>query len=83
MEDFKTESLEGLITKLRSFITKNRDSVTDEDVDLLNECIRHLELFRDGLESGAVSLEHFSKAVEILVKLFLVAEKVQDFFDLI
>jgi len=62
---------------------KNRDSITDEDVDLLNECIRHLELFRDSLESGAVSLEHVSKAIEILVKLFVVAEKVQDFIDLI
>jgi hypothetical protein len=77
----KAESLEGLITELRSFTSKNRDSITDEDVDLLNECIRHLELSRNNLERGSISLEHISKAVEILVKFFVVAEKVQDFFD--
>lgn len=75
-------SVEGLIIDLRSFITKNRDSITDEDVDLLNECIRHLELFQENLERGVISLENISKAIEILMKFFVIAEKIQDFFDL-
>lgn len=78
----RTGSVEGLINDLRSFITKNRDSITDEDVDLLNECIRHLELFQENLERDVISLENISKAIEILMKFFVIAEKIQDFFDL-
>ena len=62
------QNIDRLIQGVRS-ITKNRCSLSDEEVKLLNECIELLEKLKQEI-AAEKRKEIFTKAVMILLKFF-------------
>lgn len=59
---------------IRSYISRNRSSISNEDLALLEECIETLERF----SQKGISLERISKVILILERVLSVAS---DFID--
>ena len=79
----KSKAQELLIEKIKSFIQKNRCSLPSDDVIELENCIMQFEISvneSQSIESQNKILIAFDKAIEILLKYFLLNE-MSDFFD--
>lgn len=63
-----------LIQGIRSYISRNRSSISNEDLVLLKECIETLER----IPPKGISLERISKVILILERVLSVAS---DFID--
>ena len=63
-----------LIQGIRSYISRNRSSISNEDLVLLEECIETLER----ISPKGISLERISKVILILERVLSVAS---DFID--
>jgi len=82
MTEINFESIGNLINSIKSLIRKNRDSISEEEIDLLKKCIKFLEAYQENISVGIDSVENVSKAFELLIKFFALAEKLTDFKDL-
>lgn len=63
------QNIDRLIQGVKSIITKNWCSLSDEEVKLLNECVELLEKVKQDI-TAEKRKEIFSKAVMILLKFF-------------
>lgn len=57
--------LESLIQGIEAFISKNRCSLTNDDVALLNDCSNVL---KDSMKAGTLSVETLGKVLGYLLK---------------
>lgn len=67
-------SSNGLCEGIKSIISKNRSSLNDEEIAILEEAIRYLESHKDGNEPPPVDL--FIKVIDLITKFWLLGEHV-------
>lgn len=73
------ESLDALVTGIKQLLLESRCSFSDEDKDLLNECILALEKAKATTKkSGIPDFGLIAKTIELLTKLFIAGEHLKD-----
>ena len=73
------KNLDDLIKGVKSVLSKDRCSFSDEEVVLLNQCLDYLRAAKrinDQTNPDHIGL--VSKAIEIILRLFVVVEKLKE-----
>jgi len=70
----------GRMKQLLRSIIKNRCSLSEEDVKLLNECITLIESLERSPPNKEENKKLFSKLIEILIRVFA-SDEVQNLLD--
>ena len=74
------KSLDDLEKGIKQLLLESRCSFSDEDKDLLNECILALEKAKQPTKkSGIPDLGLIAKAIELLTKLFIAGEHLKNY----
>lgn len=75
----KQKNLDDLIEGVKAVLSKDRSSFTDEEFVLSNQCLNYLQEAQCiNQQTNEVDIGLVSKAVEILVRLFVMIEKLKD-----
>mgnify|MGYP001612126794 CR=1 FL=1 len=75
----KVKSLDDLLRGVKHLLLENRCSFSDEEKVLLNDCLGYLQQAKKISEqTGYPDIGLITRAIEILLKLFLVAEHLKD-----
>jgi hypothetical protein len=79
----KNQTIDSLIQGIK-FITENRCSLLDEDVNLLNEVIALLKKLKRKRKKGNINnLDLIIKVVEFLTKFFLMSGEITKIVDVL
>ena len=73
-------TFDRLILGINTIISKDRSSLSDEEVNLLKECLEVLKICKDYEEP--IPLDQVSKIVKLLTQFFALTEKIENFKDL-
>ena len=76
--ELKMDSLDSLISGIRTIISKNRSSFTDEEVDLLNACVIRLEEVKK-IKADSFFLNTLIEVIEIIAKIFSITNQIDGF----
>jgi hypothetical protein len=75
------KSLDHLSREVKHLLSENRCSFSDKEKVLLNDCLGYLQQAKKlGAQTSYPDIESITKALEILLQLFLVAEHLKDLF---
>lgn len=75
------KNLDDLERGVKSVLSQDRCSFSDEEKVLLQECLGYLQQAKKISEqTGKPDLGLITKAIEIILKLFLIAEHLKDLF---
>ena len=69
-------NLEGLIQGIESFISRNRSSISDKDVVLLQQCVNVLK----NSQKHGIDIEHVSRIVQLLINFWGIIGQIKDYF---
>lgn len=73
-------TFDRLIQGINTIISKDRSSLSDEEVDLLKECLEVLNICKEYKEP--IPLEQILRIIELLTQFFSLTEKFENFKDL-
>ena len=68
--------LEGLIQGIESFISRNRSSISDKDVVLLQQCVNAL---KKGQKHG-IDIDDVNKIIQLLMNFLGIMGQLKDYF---
>lgn len=68
--------LEGLIQGIESFISRNRSSISDKDVVLLQQCVNVL---KKGQKHG-IDIDDVNKFIQLLMNFLGIMGQLKDYF---
>ncbi len=68
--------LEGLIQGIESFISRNRSSISDKDVVLLQQCVNVLK----NNQKHGINIEHVNRIVQLLMNFLGIVGQIKDYF---
>lgn len=68
--------LEGLIQGIESFISRNRSSISDKDVVLLQQCVNVL---KNSQEQG-INIDCVNKIAQLLMSFLGIVGQIKDYF---
>ena len=68
--------LEGLIQGIESFISRNRSSISDKDVVLLQQCVNVLK----NNQKHGINIEHVIRIVQLLMNFLGIVGQIKDYF---
>lgn len=68
--------LEGLIQGIESFISRNRSSISDKDVVLLQQCVNVL---KNSQEQG-INIDYVNKIAQLLMSFLGIVGQIKDYF---
>jgi len=74
----KIRKLDSLIQGIGAILSKDRCSLTTGEINILKDCISHLRECKNSPSKKQVCMEKLSKAIDIVLKFFLVGEKIHD-----
>lgn len=75
------KSLDDLLVGVKHLLSENRCSFSDEEKVLLQECLGYLQQAKKiSVQTGSPDIGLITRAIEILLQLFLVAEHLKDLF---
>ena len=75
------KNLDDLERGVKSVLTQDRCSFSDEEIVLLQECLSYLQQAKKiSRQTGYPDIGLITRAVEILLQLFLVAEHFKELF---
>lgn len=69
-------NLEGLIQGIESFISRNRSSISDKDVVLLQQCVNVLK----NSQKHGIDIEHVNRIVQLLINFWGIIGQIKDYF---
>ena len=72
----KLNNLEGLIQGIESFISRNRSSISNKDVVLLQQCVTILKKS----QKHGINIEHVNRIVQLLMNFFGIIGQIKDYF---
>lgn len=78
-EHLKFNSLEGIIEQMQCFLSKNRGSLTPQDIALLSACLEQLRKAESSQDYQEL-MKNTSEAVSLLLKFFAILDGVKDLF---
>ena len=67
--------LEGLIQGIESFISRNRSSISDKDVVLLQQCVNVLK----NNQKHGINIEHVNRIVQLLMNFLGIVGQIKDY----
>ena len=68
--------LEGLIQGIESFISKNRSSISDKDVVLLQQCVNVLK----HIQEQGINIDYVNKIAQLLMSFLGIVGQIKDYF---
>ena len=68
---------ESLVQGIEAFISRNRCSLSNEDLVLLNDC---LDFIQSGKKTNMPSLETMGKIAELLLKILSASDDIMNLF---
>ncbi len=81
MKKFNTESLDDLEKGIKHLLLEDRCSFSEDEINLLNDCILALQTFKEINEkTGKPDLAVIAKVVEALLKIVSISDHVKDLF---
>ena len=69
-------NLEGLIQGIESFISRNRSSISNKDVVLLQQCVNVLKRS----QKHGIDIEYVNRIVQLLMNFFGIIGQIKDYF---
>lgn len=72
----KLNNLEGLIQGIESFISRNRSSISNKDVVLLQQCVTILKKS----QKHGINIEHVNRIVQLLMNFLGIIGQIKDYF---
>lgn len=69
-------NLEGLIQGIESFISRNRSSISDKDVVLLQQCVNVLK----NSQKHGVNIDCVNKIAQLLMNFLGIVGQIKDYF---
>lgn len=68
--------LEGLIQGIESFISRNRSSISDKDVVLLQQCVNVLK----NSQKQGINIDYVNKIAQLLMSFLGIVGQIKDYF---
>lgn len=68
--------LEGLIQGIESFISRNRSSISDKDVVLLQQCVNVLK----NIQEQGINIDYVNKIAQLLMSFLGIVGQIKDYF---
>lgn len=68
--------LEGLIQGIESFISRNRSSISDKDVVLLQQCVNVLK----NSQKQGINIDRVNKIAQLLMSFLGIVGQIKDYF---